>query len=260
VFVSSRKLDLLGALAWPSLEVVLMDDWRLRFAGGVTKRANSVLLLGPEGRRGLADDALDRRIAAVERAYAMHHLPARFQVTASCWPSELPEALARRGYVESDSTLVMTSSLREAPSVILTAPDWRIVEQPGASMAWLDAWWAVDGRGGIAELEIARAILARIVPPRVFIECHDRNGITGVGLGVLDAEWVGIYCMATLPGARRRGCARAVLGHLVEWARTQGAECAHLAVTELNEPAQRLYRAFGFEISHRYSYFTLDSA
>lgn len=256
---SARELDLVGARAWPSLELVLIDGWRLRFAGGVTKRANSVLPLGPEDRPELDEDTLVGRIQTVERAYAKHRLPARFQMTPSSWPRELPDALARRGYVDSDETLVMTSSLRQAPGVIPAEANWRIVEQPEASQVWLDAWWAVGGRGGRSEIEIARAILARIAPPRVFVECYNEARIAGVGLGVLDAPWIGVYCMATLPWARRRGCARAVLRSLLAWARTRGAGRAHLSVTEPNKPAQRLYGAFGFKTRQRYSYFTLNT-
>lgn len=94
----ARELDLLGARAWPPPEEIALDDWCLRrFGGGVTKRANSVLPLGPEDGSRLGDDALAQRIAAVERAYAARGLPPRFQLTASSWPRGLAAELARLG-------------------------------------------------------------------------------------------------------------------------------------------------------------------
>jgi len=253
VAVSPRELDVLGARAWPPLEEIVLDGWRLRFAGGVTKRANSVLPLGREDASPLAERALSERVVVVEQAYAERGLPACFQITASSWPPGLAGALSQRGYVELDPTLVMSASLEDLGQP-RTPPGWQIALRPESSEAWVDAWWTVDGRGGAAEAEVARRILGRIALPRGFVEAHDADGLAGVGLGVLDAEWVGVYCMATLPRARRRGCARALVGGLVEWASANGARFAHLAVTEANEPAQSLYRDLGFWLRQRYSY------
>lgn len=252
----ARELDLLGARAWPSVETILLGDWRLRFADGVTKRANSVLPLGPEDSGVLADTALLARIAAVEDAYAERGLPALFQVTASSWPARLSDVLAGRGYMESDPTLVLTAYLPASADDALDVSEWDIVERPEPSQEWLDAWWAVDGRGGARQLEIARTILSRIGLPCVFAECRDEEGIASVALGVCDGKWVGLYCLATLPRARRRGCARASISHLLAHAKAQGVERAHLAVTEANEPSQGLCRSLGFERQQRYSYFT----
>ena len=256
---SARELDVLGARAWPSLEEILVDGWRLRFAGGVTKRANSVLPLAPEGAVRLDGGALAERVAVVERAYAERGLPPRFQITASSWPPELRAALSRRGYVESDRTVVMTASLSEV-EIAPAGPGWRIVQRAVPSRAWFDAWWAVDGRGGTVAARIARSILARIEPSRIFVECHDDDEVVSVGLAVVDGEWGGVYCMATLPRVRRRGCAREVLRCLLASAASHGAKRAHLAVTEVNVAAQSLYRGSGFRASQRYSYFTLGGA
>jgi N-acetylglutamate synthase len=256
--VSARELDVLGARAWPPLEEVPIADWRLRFSAGVTKRANSVLPLGPTAASGIDEETLAGRIAAVERAYLERGLPPRFQVTASSWPAALGDALMRRGYLESDRTLVMTRALTNTP-VIRLAPDLEIVAQTEPSEGWLNTWWAVDSRGGAAEREIARGILARITPACLFAECHDEQGIAAVALGVLDDTRLGLYCLATLPRARRKGYARALSAFRIEWAKARGATLAYLAVTETNEPSVQLYKSLGFEVRQRYSYFTLPA-
>jgi GNAT superfamily N-acetyltransferase len=258
--ITAREIDLLGARAWPTLEEVHVADWRLRFAGGVTKRANSVLPLGPEGTAATDEDVLGRRIALVERAYQRRGLPPRFQVTASSWPDSLPRELRRHGYTESDRTLVLTAPISTASRGASARGERRIVERTAISAAWFDTWWAVDGRGAAAEAEIARAILGRIEAPRYFVECYEPEGVAAVALGIHDGPWIGLYCLATLPWARRRGCARAILAHLVTSARKRGAANAHVAVVESNVASLQLCSAFGFETRQRYSYFTREIA
>jgi RimJ/RimL family protein N-acetyltransferase len=48
-------------------------------------------------------------------------------------------------------------------------------------------------------------------------------------------------------GARRRGIGRMLLGEAVSWARASGIRKLELHVFPWNEPALRLYEAFGFE-------------
>jgi [ribosomal protein S18]-alanine N-acetyltransferase len=55
-----------------------------------------------------------------------------------------------------------------------------------------------------------------------------------------------ILNVATAPAFRRRGVAATLLRHLLEEARQEGMERAFLEVRAGNEPAQALYRAFGF--------------
>jgi GNAT superfamily N-acetyltransferase len=258
--VSARELDLLGARAWPPLEEIKLGDWRLRFAAGVTKRANSVLPLGASVAASPEAQALGNQIALVEQAYEERGLPPRFQITASSWPATLPESLRHRGYVESDRTLVLTSPIRAAESSTTAAGERTVVERHEVSPVWFDTWWAVDGRGGAAEAEIARAILERIDLPCLFVECHESEGPAAVALGVIDDSWIGLYCLATLPWARRRGCARAIFSHLLTRAQRDGALNAHLAVLEANIPSRQLCAAFGFTERQRYSYFTANAA
>lgn len=245
------ELDLACARAWPTLEEERVGSWRLRFARGVTKRANSVLPLPPPDG-DLDGDRLAGWIERVEVAYAARGLPPRFQVSDACWPRRLPQALLERGYVEHDPTLMLTAPL--APLVGETA--WEVELSPAPSERWFEAWWTIDGRGGAEEAAVAREILGRIEPPSAFASCLDRDGVAALGLGVADGEWLGVYCMGTQARARRAGRARAVLARLGAWALEQGARGAYLLVAEGNGPARALYRSAGFEQRGRYAYFT----
>jgi ribosomal-protein-alanine N-acetyltransferase len=68
--------------------------------------------------------------------------------------------------------------------------------------------------------------------------------VTTVGSGVATLENI-----ATLPGERRNGVARALLADLFEHAATQGAREVTLEVRASNDAAQALYRLHGFRFA-----------
>jgi ribosomal protein S18 acetylase RimI-like enzyme len=223
------ELDLLGARAWPALEEERLGTWRLRFSRGITGRGNSVLPFGPDD-----GPPLPERIEAVETAYRARDLPPKFQLVASSWPPELPAALRERGYVEDEGTLIMTAVIagHQGDATLRREVDDR----------WLDLYGHRDARG----------MVERIEPETRFAE---RAGVA-VGLGVLDGDWLGVYCMRTRPEARRQGHAREIVGALLAWGRAAGATRAHLCVHSTNVTAQALYRSLGFETVQTYRYFT----
>jgi GNAT superfamily N-acetyltransferase len=71
----------------------------------------------------------------------------------------------------------------------------------------------------------------------------------GVGYGVrssdVGGESVGVFGVAVLPGARRRGIGAALTTYVVEWGRSTGADLAWLNPD--TDEAARLYAALGFE-------------
>ncbi|TYB54499.1 GNAT family N-acetyltransferase [Nonomuraea sp. PA05] len=219
--------------AWPAYEQQPHDGWVFRHAGGVTKRANSVLATRPP-----AD--LDGAIRAAEAFYGARGQRCVFSVGTSA-PAGLDEELERRGYDLVDPTLVMSGRPKGEP-----APGVRISERPWPE--WLEAWWAVDGRYG-SGLEEAARICAGV--PAWYAAYEQDGAVLAVGRGVPQGDTLGIYCMATLPQARRRGLARVVLRALVARA---GVPSAYLVVTAGNGAAQALYRGEGFEDAGRYHY------
>jgi GNAT superfamily N-acetyltransferase len=71
---------------------------------------------------------------------------------------------------------------------------------------------------------------------------------------VVERGWVGVFCMATRPQARRRGIATAVLRCGASWAADHGARQLYLQVEETNLAALQLYGRLGFQPSHHYHY------
>jgi ribosomal protein S18 acetylase RimI-like enzyme len=62
--------------------------------------------------------------------------------------------------------------------------------------------------------------------------------------------------MLTVPEARRRGAARAILAALARWGANRGATRAYLQVEHDNAPARALYEASGFLPAYDYHYRT----
>ncbi|MEE2036734.1 GNAT family N-acetyltransferase [Nocardiopsis sp. CT-R113] len=212
---------------WPAFGVETRGGWRLGFADGVTKRANSALLVDPG-----AD------VAEVTAFYTERGV----RPCAQVWPGEedADARLAEHGYAVVEPTLVLARELRERPeadgsSLITTRPT------PG--------WSALFGRTGV-DGRTADTVT------RILGQVDTAYGVAAAGEGrgcaVVDGESVGICAMVTAPEARGRGVASVLLADLLRWAHDRGARSAYLCVVEGNEPALRLYGSAGFGPVSRY--------
>ncbi|MEU8109726.1 GNAT family N-acetyltransferase [Nonomuraea muscovyensis] len=228
------NIDLLVHEAWPAYEQRRHGGWILRYAGGVTKRANSVL--APD-----VPADLDAAVGVAEDFYASRGQRCVFSVGSRTAP-ELDAALEARGYALVDPTVVMVGS-GEMPE---PGHQVRVEDHPWPE--WLETWWAVDGRYGDG-LAAAERICTGV--PARYAAVEEDGVPLAVGRGVPQGDTLGVYCMATLPHARRRGLARSVLRALV---RHSGARSAYLVTTAPNLAAQALYRAEGFEVRGGYHY------
>jgi GNAT superfamily N-acetyltransferase len=223
-----------AADAWPALEQVEVDGWRLRASAGVTRRANSALPLS---------DALP--VEAVVDFYRARDLPPVVQVS----DPRTDEALAARGWQRDISVEVMTGPVPAGESSAL------VTDQP--SEAWLECWWSVDGRGGPVQLDVARRMLARVAAPAAYVSVIRDGRTLAVGRGVAQEEQLGVFSMAVRPEARRQGLARQVLAALGAWGGEAGATAAYLQVFDGNVEARSLYASAGFGTAHSYHYRSL---
>ncbi len=76
----------------------------------------------------------------------------------------------------------------------------------------------------------------------------------GMGFGVVERGWCGIYGMTTLAPMRRQGVASTVLGALAREAGALGATDMYLQVERDNAPATALYEQAGFSYEYGYEY------
>jgi ribosomal protein S18 acetylase RimI-like enzyme len=256
------ELDVLMDAAWPAPDRELSGGWVLRAADGVTQRANSIWPRSePLGRR-------DERPAALRAArawYRARRLPVIFQVFDTPGSSALNAVLDEEGFTRQAETLVMVRTADVAVAAGGDAPEpgagVEITEYPSAE--WLDLWWSVEGRGGAAELETARAILTGC-PALYGLVRDDDGGPAAVGrLAVVPGgtavpgaagSWGGLYCMATRPDARRRGYASRVQQALFSAGAARGLAGYWLLVMASNSVARKLYSRAGFREVSRYCY------
>lgn len=184
------------------------------------------------------DVVLDDLLPAVEDFYDARLLPPRVQVAS---PS-LDAALQARGWTASDDVDVLVGPLPQGPSEAVVGE---------LDDAWVDCWWAVDGRGGPDERAVAVSMLA-LVRPEVGYARVVRDGVVvGVARGVAQPPWLGVFQVAVLPSARRSGVGSDLLRALEAWGEERGCWSAYLQVRRDN-PGRALYAGMHVSGSYRY--------
>ena len=241
-------LDLLADRGWPALESEQSGGWTFGASAGVTNRANSVLALADARDPSVTD--LEGKIDQAEAWYAERGLPTVFQVSPAS-PPELAVMLEQRGYREHSPTDILVAD-RDAVAAAAALSPSAIDIADAPPLGWLGTWWEVDGRGGDRE----RAIVARILEggPALYAWSGDSTAPDAVARLALVGEWGGLYAVATLPGGRRRGLARALTVALAVTAADRGVENLWLQVLADNPAAHALYAELGYVRASGYSY------
>lgn len=240
-----RRVEEIGLNALQTQQQLFYDGWLLRLSPGKAKRARSVnAFFG-------STLPLSRKVAYCERVYAEHGLPLLFRLTPFVHPTELPAALAARGYESFETTSVQIVAL-ERPPEAEPVPEVTI-DAPAAS-AFADA--VGDLQAATKEQRAAyrerllgsrlrtRGLIARIAGEPV-----------GTGTVMLEDGWAGVFSMVTAPRMRGQGLASAILGALLAWAWEHGAHHAYLQVDDDNHRALSVYRRFGFATAYTYHYY-----
>jgi len=226
----AARIDRMADAAFPPARREEVGGWVLRADVSEHRRSRSVWPRASD--RGAVED----RLARVEEWYAELGLPSRFQVTPASQPAGLEALLDARGYAVDGPSAVWVGDLA---SLAAAAGDVAIADRPD------ERWLRISG-GDAVVLE------------RVRVPCAYARSEVAAGRGALAGTWLGIYELATLPEARRRGAATAIVGALAAWGLARGARRAYMLVTEDNLPAHALYARLGFRRAYRYSYRVLD--
>ena len=239
----TRRIEEATLNAWPALQQVLYDGWILRFAGGYTKRANSITPLFA------SSIDLATKVAVCERRYRDRNLPTIFRLPSIAAPKGLDQYLAKIGYQKLDPTWVM--------QMALTNREFRVRNAVELHAAPLESW--LEHHGAWARLApkqqgLHAKILRAIPMPHLFAILKKDGKPVACGLGVLEDEHVGIFDVITAPEERRRGFATELLNGILRWAQARGATCAYLQVKMSNEAAWRMYQKAGFENVYHYWY------
>jgi ribosomal-protein-alanine N-acetyltransferase len=92
--------------------------------------------------------------------------------------------------------------------------------------------------------------LGELAQPLVYARVAEREGrIAGYSMAWLGAGAGHLGNLATVPGQRRRGVARALMDDLLDRALALGVGAITLEVRAANFAAQGLYRGYGFRVA-----------
>lgn len=229
--------------AFPALEEVEAGDWLLRFAPGISRRANSA-----NPRRSPLRD-LEAAIPACEDRYRQRGMAVLFRVPSFIEPA-LDRYLEARGYTsEGDSP-----TLYGHRDAVVAEPDTEVELLPAPTPEWLAAMAELQ-RYSPTQSETYRRIVAAVAVPAVFAGLRVDGGYAALAFGIVHDE---IHCcesVVTAPAYRRRGGAQRTMAALHAWALDRGAKHFCLQVDATNTPALNLYRGLGLAGElYRYHY------
>jgi GNAT superfamily N-acetyltransferase len=218
----------------------LLASWRAYAAGSAGAALHaldgvSAAVFPAEPERGVYNNALLFDGGAIEAMEELYDAAGVGRFAAWVHESDAPLAaeLERRGYVLDMTTRAMGMWLDDLrvprPRLDLAAPAWRdylrLFGLPGDLLS--------DDVGARFHLRIARLKGASVAASLAF-DC--------------DAD-CGVYNVATIHSARRRGLGSAVTALALHEARDRGCTTASLQATPM---AERLYAALGFRDLGRY--------
>ena len=236
-----RRLEELAFRGWPALEAQDRAGWRLRFAGGYTKRANSINALGQDAQTDPAT------LQSLEMAYRERGQSPVWRLSPLA-PPAIGDILAGRGYRTIERSLLQVCPL---PAGCAADPDVRIHPQP--TPAWIEAF-AAHSPVRPEHRDVMQRMLLAIAAPAGFAFVEADGSPLAMAIGAVQGDHMGLFDVLVMPQARRRGLARKVSESLYAWAWSHGARFAYLQVVATNAAAMPLYAAQGFRTVYAYEY------
>jgi N-acetylglutamate synthase len=237
-------IETAGFCAWPCFEEEHFKGWRLRFADGFTKRANSANA-GPEAQHLLIPD-----IEKIEWQFQERGIPTVFRLSSLPPRTDIDALLDARGYRSIDRSLVMGLSIG------LQAPTKSTV-RPQATEHWLDTYYEVSGKP--VKHRHAHLRLLQAMPEKTFFAVAKDAAIpVCCGIGVISGAYLGLFEIATRTSHQGQGLATQLCQSILAWGGEQGAKYAFLQVEEVNHRAIRIYEKLGFRSLYAYWYRVKD--
>jgi len=237
------QLEELYTAAWPPLRHETVGDWLLKFAPGVSRRANSA-----NPRRAHIRD-VDATIAACEQRYREAGMPALFRILSLNEPAA-GMRLDRLGYTPEGETVNLYGRMGEV--VAERDPEVTILPRPDAR--WLEAMTATQGHTGDKK-ETYRRLVEGIAIPAAFAVLRQAGEPAALAYGAMDRDVMCLESVITAAPYRGRGLAYRTLAALIAWAAAGGAKAVCLQVEATNERGRKLYNRLGLVHElYRYDY------
>lgn len=190
------------------------------------------------------------RVAAITEQFSERGVPACWWITPSTRPENLEGLLERSGWTLSNAWQGMARELEppgERP-VLPEGLDVRGAESEAEVAAWLRVFRRGFGASQRLERTLAEAWRGRSLPFTLYLARREGEAV-GTALVFRTGGVAGVYCVCTLPEARRAGVATALMHHAMEEAARQGCR---LAIVQSTEMGRSLYRRLGFSEGGRF--------
>lgn len=240
--LTPARLQDVASRSWPAPEVAAFGEWLLRAAGGFTRRANSVLVLGEPDMP--FPEALDR----VNAWYSARDLPTLFQVAHE---DPFDRFLDAAGWPAEGDALMRTGRLVRAADVLRDVDARRVEIGTTLTDGWVSLYHRVAQHAGGAERHVLQG-----PPGTLFATVSDPESGRPVAIGrvCVLGRYAGFAGLEVDPAHRRRGHARAIVKALTDRALAGGAVTGWLQVESDNRAARELYDALGYTDHHGYHY------
>jgi ribosomal protein S18 acetylase RimI-like enzyme len=218
------------------------QDWpgATVFTNAVDAAFNLAVIDQPDP--GAADDLLE----SLARHYRAMGVRPRVRITPLSLPEDLPDRLARRGFsaLEEDELFMIREGAWESPLsdgvTVKHVPAEATLEESARVQHTV---FSGDESGYPRALELARRGVAR-GKFRCYLALLQGEAV-GAATAHLENGLAGVYGLATLPAARRRGVASSLVTQIAREAWEEGARAFYLS-TEPHGDAVGLYSKLGF--------------
>ncbi len=244
-----QAIEYASRQAWPALQDLYLPFGVLRFARGVSRRANSFSMF-----IGARADLTQVR-SVTEDFFQAHQLPAIVRVlgpSTTNGDDSLDIFLEQNNYELVTPTKVMLREIAaEIPAALQgTLPAMQVCDLD----VWLTARYEILPKSA-NESVVQRAMLQRLLHTQRFLVQFNHEGRPiCCGMAVCIDGLLGVFGVATASAYRNRGLARALVQQLLGWGKSAGARFAYLQVEASNSAALTVYEGLGFAQIYEYWY------
>jgi ribosomal protein S18 acetylase RimI-like enzyme len=238
-----RRFEEISNNAWPALQTIQYDGWILRFANGVTKRSNSVSLLYPS--------TLDPevKIGYCENLFIFRRITPCFKITTMADPAGIDQRLKSRGYFIHSTISFQSLDLAGIPP----EPYNEIALETELHHGWIDDFIRMNEFDKNKKATYI-SIMEQVYTPKCLVSMVSGRTTIGVGFGVLEDHFIGIFDIVVDKAYRNTGVGYHIVDNILRWGKKMGAETAYLQVLTDNNPAISLYEKMGFKECYQYWY------
>ncbi len=236
-----REFEEMSMNAWPALSTIHYDGWIMRFADGVTRRANSINPIYSSSKN------IDKKIDFCHDIYQNSGQKTIYKITPLSLEENIDAVLESKNYKKEAITSMKSIDLEEislSNSVDINnifSDNWLL-----RFMKFINA--------DKSKFDIYKSIFKNIKMKTCYIDFIKDGNYVGCGLGVLEDDYIGIFDVVVDDHMRNRGYGRTIVESIMCWGFRNGAKHAYLQCMIDNLSAQHLYKKIGFKEKYQYWY------